>query len=89
MRYYSTKEHNLTEEEEEIAIEHMIRRKNRESVEKYSEKIENDIQILNKYHVFQSAIGFFTVDCADRINGARFTHVTLFRLKTRGKTITE
>ena len=63
----------------------MIRRKNRESVERYSDKIEADIQILNKHHWFQAAIGFFTVDFAETINGARFTHVSLFRIKTRGK----
>jgi len=83
MRYVKT--HNLTDEEEEVAIEHMIRRKNRESVEKFSDKIENDIRILNKHHTFQAAIGFFTVDCAKKIHGVRFTHVSLFRIKTKGK----
>ena len=82
MRY--VKLHDLTDEEEEVAIECMIRRKNRETIEKFSDKIEKDIQVLNKFHVFQAAIGFFTVDCAERIYGERFTHVVLFRIKTRG-----
>ena len=85
MRY--VKPHNLTIEEEEIAIEHMIRRKNRESAEKYDDKIENDIRILNKHHLFQAAIGFFKVECAKKIHGVRFMHVSLFRLKTKGKRI--
>ena len=79
------KMHNLSEEEEERAMELMIRRRNRESQENYGEKIENDIRILNKFHFFQSTIGTFIVDFAEKVNGARFEYVTRFKIKSRGK----
>ena len=78
------KPYNLTKEEEEIAMECMIRRRNRGSQEKFSEKIENDIKIINKYHLFQSTIGTFRVDFAERINGGKFEYVTRFKIKSRG-----
>ena len=78
------KEHDLTEEEEERAMEIMIRRRNRESQEKYSDKIEKDIKILNKRKVFQSTVGAFVVDFAEKVNGNRFEYVTRFKIKSRG-----
>ena len=78
------KEHNLTEEEEERAMELMIRRRNRESQERYSDKIESDIRILNKRKVFQSTVGAFIVDFAEKVNGSRFEYITRFKIKSRG-----
>ena len=78
------KEHDLTEEEEERAMEIMIRRRNRVSQEKYSEEIEGNIKILNKRKVFQSTVGAFIVDFAEKINGNRFEYVTRFKIKSRG-----
>ena len=79
------KPHNLTEEEEEIAMECMIRRRNRGSQEKYSESIENNIKTLNKCHLFQSTVGMFRVDFAERVNGMKYEYVTRFKIKSRGK----
>ena len=76
--------HKLTEEEEERAMEIMVRRRNRESQENYGEKIEKDIKTLNKCNLFQAAIGVMVVDFAEKINGVRFEYVTKFKIKTRG-----
>ena len=78
------KTHDLTEEEEERAMEIMIRRRNRESQEKYSDKIENDIKKLYKHKIFQSTVGAFIVDFAEKVNGTRFEYVTRFKIKSRG-----
>ena len=70
-------------EEEEVALENMIRRRNRESQEKFSQAIERNIKIINK-EVYQAAVGTFRVDFAQRINGKRHEYVTRFKIKTRG-----
>ena len=75
---------DLTEEEEEIAMEYMIGRRNRGSHEKHNDRIERNIKILNNYHLFQSTIGTFRVDFEKRINGIKFEYVTRFKIKTRG-----
>ena len=79
------KTYEMTKEDEEIALECMIRRRNRESQERYSDKIENDIKILNKHKLFQSAIGLFVVDFAELIHGHRYEYITRIRIRTRGK----
>lgn len=77
-------EHELSWEDEEEALESMIRRRNRESHEKFSRTVEANIKIVNKDY-FQAAVGTFKVDFAQRINGRRHEYVTRFKIKTIGK----
>ena len=75
----------MSREDEERAMETMIRRRNRGSVEVYDEETEKNIKIVNKYHYFQSAVGAFVVDFQEGNGGYKYEYITRFKIKTKGK----
>ena len=79
----------MSRDDEERAMETMIRRRNSESVEVYDEETEKNIKIVNKHHYFQSAVGAFVVDFQEGNGGFKYEYITRFKIKTKGKTHTK